>query len=98
MVTRNAHVEDIAVFLAERGLGAVPVHRVKRPASKAEVVCDPRWTAGLQEAEDEGRLGRLAESGASPVILFVDDNISEHLDEDIRTATNVRRFLFARSG
>ena len=45
VVTRNAHVDDIARFLAERGLPSLPVHRVKRPASKADVVCDPRWTA-----------------------------------------------------
>ena len=38
VVTRNAHVEDIRIFLAARGLPGVAVHRVGRPRSKAELV------------------------------------------------------------
>ena len=90
VVTRNAHVEDIRTFLAARGLGGLPVHRVGRPLSKSEVVCDPalmaEWTAGFTEGE-----------GGDAVVVFVDDTPSELLDEEIRQAPHVVRFLFARS-
>ena len=74
VVTRNTHVDEIRQFLDDKGLRGVPVHRVARPRSKAEIVC-----------ASEG------------VALFVDDTIAEHLDEEIRDAPNVVRFLFARS-
>ena len=90
VVTRNAHVDDIRTFLIEQGLADLPVHRVKRPASKAQVVCDPRW----RHAGATG-LGRDAGDKQAPV-LFVDDNIAEHLDPEIRSAETVVRFLFAR--
>ena len=46
IVTRNAHVDDIRTFLAERGLPGVPIHRVSKAVSKAEIVCDKRWMQG----------------------------------------------------
>jgi hypothetical protein len=83
-------VDDIRTFLIEQGLAELPVHRVKRPASKAQVVCDPRW----RHAGTTG-LGRDAGDKQAPV-LFVDDNIAEHLDPEICSAETVVRFLFAR--
>jgi hypothetical protein len=74
VVTRNAHVDDIRTFLAQRGLERVEVVRVARPASKAVIVA--------------------AKPGLA---LFVDDTIAEHLDDEMRHAPNVVRFLFARS-
>jgi hypothetical protein len=40
VVTRNAHTDDIRAYLCARGLHSVRVHRVARPRSKAEIVCD----------------------------------------------------------
>ncbi|EOD23833.1 hypothetical protein EMIHUDRAFT_239085 [Emiliania huxleyi CCMP1516] len=86
IVTRNVHVDGIRSFLDGIGLTHVPVHRVPKPRSKAEVVCDPRWAGG---AEGHG--------GGDGVVLFVDDSISEHLREDIRSNERVVRFLFSRT-
>ena len=58
--TRNANVEDIRNFLARRGLASVPVHRVARPRSKAEVVCDLRWV----ESPVAGSLGDGGNGGS----------------------------------
>ena len=82
VVTRNVHTDDIRAFLDAKGLSSVSVDRISRPHSKADIVCDPHWTAG---AADGAR------------VLFVDDTISEHLDEQMREATHVVCFLFARA-
>ena len=122
VVTRNAHVDDIRAFLAAHGLEDLPVHRVKRPASKAVVVCDPRWAESAANAQtgadddtdahDHGYGGDDAHAAdgahataahARPAlpprrpVLFVDDNIAEHLDPSISAADGVVRFLFART-
>ena len=88
VVTRNAHVAEIEAFLAQHGLGSVPVHRVARPRSKAEVV-------GRAPSEAEGGGGAEGDGGA--LAVFVDDSISEHFDAEMRALPRVVRFLLARS-
>ena len=90
VVTRNPHVDEIRTFLAAKGLPRLLVHRVVPPRSKAEVVCDPRW---LEAAAGSG----APERAGGPVVLFVDDTLGEHLDDEMRSAPNVIRFLFTRA-
>ena len=54
VVTRNAHVDDIRTFLASLGLPSLPVHRVPRPRSKADVICDPQWIDSSTMSAAEG--------------------------------------------
>ena len=65
IVTRNAHVDDIRLFLAERGLPSVPIHRVSKAISKASVVCDPRWTE--DEVDDRSVMTVDADASAAAV-------------------------------
>ena len=115
IVTRNVHVDGIRSFLDGIGLTHVPVHRVPKPRSKAEVVCDPRWAGGAEgHGGGDGGQGGEGEAsgvggegggvggegggvGGKGVVLFVDDSISEHLREDIRSNERVVRFLFSRT-
>ena len=80
VVTRNVHVDEIRQFLSAKGLAGVPVHRVPKPRSKAEVV-------GKAVTEGAGSSKRR--------VLFVDDTIAEHMDEEMR-GLDVVRFLFVR--
>ena len=69
-------------------------------------MCDPRWLAAATEGEvepdagsgaaPEARVERSGGAGRGP-LLFVDDTLAEHLDEEMRTAPNVVRFLFTRA-
>ena len=107
VVTRNCHLDDIEAFLATKGLPSIPIHRIKKPRSKAEVVCDPQWTAhvtagstredGVHNPEVTGCDAPAGGLESSPTVLFVDDTIAEHLDPEIRAAPHVVRFLFAHS-
>ena len=49
----------------------------------------------------ERRGGSGAESGGAAdrarLLLFVDDTLAEHLEEEMRSAPNVVRFLFTRA-
>ena len=139
VVTRNTHLDDIRTFLSRAGLSSVEVHRVGRPRSKAEIVCDRRWLApshvptapsagggltdggvadgGLADAPvptpppacGSEALGKVeapltetppatAVSASEPMVLFVDDSISEHTDAQMASADHVVRFLFSRAG
>ena len=103
VVTRNAHVDDIRVFLAQKGVVDVPVHRVSKACSKAIILSDAKWTArGSHEQDEQGqevgdRRGDASDAIVSPVVLFVDDTLTEHLNPDVSEAKHIVRFLFARS-
>ena len=84
VITRNVHTEQIREFLAMKGLPDVPVHRVGRPRSKAEIIREI-----TSEVAEEN-------TGAAARVLFVDDTIAEHLDSEMRSLPCVTRFLFAR--
>ena len=113
VVTRNQHVDGIRQFLAANGLPGLPVHRVPPSRSKAAVVCDPRWlqlpagadgdTAGPEAGPEAGGGSDGERGGGSGCaadrapLLFVDDTLAEHLEEEMRSAPNVVRFLFTRA-
>ena len=100
-------------FLAANGLPGLPVHRVPPSRSKAAVVCDPRWlqlpagadgdTAGPEAGPEAGGGSDCERGGGSGCaadrapLLFVDDTLTEHLEEEMRSAPNVVRFLFTRA-
>jgi hypothetical protein len=56
---------------------------------------------GRGGARGGGRSGGGAAAAAAaeavPLLLFVDDTLAEHLDEEMRSAPNVVRFLFTRA-
>eukprot|EP01062_Namystynia_karyoxenos_P053018 TRINITY_DN42729_c0_g1_i3.p2 TRINITY_DN42729_c0_g1~~TRINITY_DN42729_c0_g1_i3.p2 ORF type:complete len:354 (+),score=124.43 TRINITY_DN42729_c0_g1_i3:935-1996(+) len=82
IVTRNSHLDDIATFLARRGVDVRGrVHGVggKVGGDKADVVLAPE---------------HLAPGGAA---LFVDDNIREACNPRIASDPRVHRVLFARA-
>ena len=74
IVTRNRHVEDIRDFLHEKGLGGIKgIIHVGKGESKAKLVLDPAlWNNG-EEPQSGGK-------GKRPAVLFVDDDVREHLD------------------
>lgn len=85
VVTRNSHQTDIEAFLGAQGLASLSVHVVKRPRSKAEVILAPR---GLDQGD--------AAATASGPLLFVDDEIREHVDPALSANERVWRVLFTR--
>ena len=100
IVTRNRHVEDIREFLEGQGLGAIQnIWHVGKGCSKAQVALEQSsLLTGPSSPHGQGSLGR-------PVVLFVDDDIREHLDpvftaeicKGERTMMCVHRVLFSRA-
>jgi hypothetical protein len=80
VVTRNCHAADISAFLAEKGLGSGCVRRVwhvPRGQSKASVVLDPaNHFASERLSQAAGGGGRAPRQAT---VLFVDDDVREHL-------------------
>jgi len=74
VVTRNRNVEDIEHFLRERGCVVRHVWHVAKGASKATVVLDPANWLLLQPSEIQ-----LSRDLQQPVVMFVDDDVREHL-------------------
>lgn len=85
IVTRNRHVDEIAAFLSASDFPVRAVIRVPRGESKARAV-----------------LGALAaDDGDDKTVVFVDDDIREHLDpaflDENHPGVILWRVLFARS-
>ena len=74
VVTRNRHVEDIHKFLRDRGCLVRRVWHVGKGASKASVVLDPANWHLAQPSEEQ-----LLPESLRPVVMFVDDDVREHL-------------------
>ena len=68
-------------------------------------MCDPCWLPDAADGDAGSEAGPKtaseAGSGSSgagrALLLFVDDTLCEHLDEEMRSAQNVVRFLFTRA-
>ena len=85
IVTRNSHGDDIAAWLAERGVAD----------ARERVRCVGR-KAGTSKADvmlgDGPAALRPGEQG-----VFVDDDIREHADARLRQCESLHRVLFTRS-
>ena len=91
VVTRNAHVDDIAAFLARRGVRDAErkVHRAARGESKATAIRAVLRAAAARRPE-------LAEPPRRAVSIFVDDSIAELMDEEVAAIPGLSRVLFSR--
>lgn len=91
VVTRNRHADDIAAFLARRGVRDAErkAHRAARGESKAGVIREVLRAAAARRA-----LGSADER--CPGSIFVDDSIAELMDEEVAAIPGLARVLFSR--
>ena len=56
-----------------------------------------RWRERRRERRRESGGGSGGAADRARLLLFVDDTLAEHLEEEMRSAPNVVRFLFTRA-